>query len=118
MTAPVIQEPLLTFLRTVRHRLVVVGSVARGVRWPKDLDLLMDLDSKLARTEIQKAVERNGLQFESPFLGSWTFKNYGWMVEILGTHHGPDFRVVRRRATTQTIAGIEFFVARPEDAPR
>lgn len=116
------EPPMGDFLQTVRHRLVVVGSVARRIRepgfiQPKDLDLLCDLDSKLARKEIQTAVERLKLKYESPFAACWTFRDYGWMVEILATHHGPDYRVVRRRANQIDIGGITFWVAQSEDAP-
>lgn len=109
------------FLRTVRHRLVVVGSVARHIREPgfvrpKDIDFLCDLDSQRARREIQAAVERFKLRYESPFAACWTFRDYGWMVEILATHYGPDYRVVRRRADQIEIGGITFWVARAADA--
>lgn len=114
---PEILPPLLDFLKEVSPRLVIVGSVARGKRWPKDLDLLMDLDSKPARQEIQRAVDKYGLKFESPFIGCWTFRDYGWMVEIISTHYGPSYRAVRRKASKVSISGVEFWVARPEDAP-
>lgn len=115
--------PMKDFLGSLRHRLVVVGSVARGIRTPdfalpKDLDLLCDLDSAKGRKEIQVAVDRFGMRFESPFLGCWTFRDYGWMVEILGIHHGPFYRTVRRRAALMTIDGLELWVARAEDAPK
>jgi hypothetical protein len=69
---------------------------------------------KLIAREIQVA----GLVYESPFLASWTFRDYGWMVEIIGIHHGPDYRTVRRRADLMTIAGVELWVAKAADAPK
>jgi predicted nucleotidyltransferase len=117
-TEPVIEEPLRAFLGEVRHRLVIVGSVARGKRWPKDLDLLWDLDSEAAKREIKTAIEKYKLAFESPFIGCWTFRDYGWMVEILAISYGPPYRTIRRRAGTLVLSGIEFRIARPEDAPK
>jgi hypothetical protein len=113
---PTIEEPLLSFLRDIRHRLVIIGSVARGKRWPKDIDFLWDLDRDKAKAEIKAAIVKHGLHFESPFIGSWTFIDYGWMVEIIPVNHGPFYRTVRRRAGNLTIQGIEFKVAQAEDA--
>lgn len=118
MSEPFIEEPLRALLQKVSKRVVVVGSVARGVRWPKDLDLLWDLDSDPTRQLIRETVRKLNLEFESPFIGSWTFRNYGWMVEIISMHYGPDYRVVRRKSRKETICGIEFFVAQPEDSPK
>lgn len=115
---PTIDEPLLKCLASLRKRLIVVGSVARGKRWPKDLDLLWDLDSQKAREEIQAAVKKHDLRFESPFIGCWTFRDYSWMVEILAISHGPFYRTIARRSDKITISGIEFRVAQPEDAPK
>ena len=115
---PTIEEPLRSCLASIRKRLVVVGSVARGKRWPKDLDLLWDLDSDKAKEEIRAAIKMHNLQFESPFIGCWTFRDYGWMVEILAISHGPFYRTIVRRASTIVISGIEFRVAQPEDAPK
>ena len=111
------------FLRAVGERLVVVGSVARTIRdphsrTPKDIDLLCDVDSPRGRKEIDAAVKRFGLDFESPFVACWTFRRYGWMTEIICLHHGPAYRDVRRRATPMTIGGVELLVARAEDAPK
>lgn len=117
-TEPRLARPLWTVLNGIKSRVVVVGSVARGVRWPKDLDLLWDLDSAPAKAVIERHIRYQGLEYESPFIGCWTFRKYGWMVEILCTHHGPDYRTVRRRARKETILGIDFWVARPEDAPK
>lgn len=115
---PTIEEPLRSCLKEIRHRLVIVGSVARGKRWPKDLDLLWDLDSEKAKQEIKAAIEKYKVAFESPFIGCWTFRDYGWMVEILAISHGPFYRSIRRRAGTLVLSGIEFRVAQPEDAPK
>lgn len=121
---PTVWLPVMRdFLQSIHKRLVVVGSVARTIRdedfhLPKDIDLLCDLDSDKSRTEIKDAIKRFGLQFESPFMACWTFRDYGWMVEILGIHHGPFYRTVRRRAEPITIGGIELMVAQPEDAPK
>ena len=109
-------------LAGISHRVVVVGSVARRIRepgfvLPKDLDALCDLDSDRARREIAAAIAKLGLRFESPFLGSWTFRDYGWMVEILGIHCGPSYRVVRRRADRMELGGVSLWVAQPSDAP-
>jgi tRNA nucleotidyltransferase (CCA-adding enzyme) len=111
------------FLTSVSRRLVVVGSVARTIRepkffLPKDIDLLCDLDSDKARKEINAAVKKFGLKFESPFVSCWTFRDYGWMVEILGIHYGPFYRTVRRRAEQMLIGGVELWVAQAEDAPK
>jgi hypothetical protein len=115
--------PMPEFLHAVRNRLVVVGSVARTVRnpdfeLPKDIDLLCDLDSDKGRKEIADAVKNFGLVFESPFVACWTFRDYGWMVEIIGIHHGPAYRTVRRRAEQLRIDDLVLWVARPEDAPK
>ena len=117
MTHPILLEPMLTFLRQIRKRVVVVGSVARGVENAKDLDILWDIDSATTKQAIQKGIQSLGLKFESPFVSCWTFRDYGWMVELLGVHYGPDYRGVRRRATMKIINGIELFVAQPEDTP-
>lgn len=116
--SPTIEEPLLSFLRDVRHRLVVIGSVARGKRWPKDIDFLWDLDSDKAKDEIKRGIIKYHLEFESPFIGSWSFLDYGWMVEIIPVNYGGFYRSVRRRAGNITIQGIEFKIAQPEDAPK
>jgi hypothetical protein len=113
--------PMRDFLRDISHRVVVVGSVARTIRrpdfkLPKDIDLLVDLDSARARAEIQQAVDRYGLEYVSPFVASWSFFDYGWPVEILGIHHGPPYRTVRRRAERMLIDGVELWVAQPGDA--
>jgi hypothetical protein len=111
------------FLRGIRHKVVVVGSVARTIRnpgdfiLPKDIDLLCDLDSDRARKLIAKDIESAGLVYESPFLASWTFRDYGWMVEIISFHAGPPYRTVRGRAELMNIAGVELWVAQPTDAP-
>jgi predicted nucleotidyltransferase len=115
---PMIEEPLIGCLHTIRHRLVVVGSVARGKRWPKDLDLLWDLDNEKAKSEIKAAIEKYKVRFESPFIGCWTFRDYGWMVEIISVSHGPMYRKIVRRAGRLVLSGIEFRVAQLEDAPK
>lgn len=115
---PMIEEPLIDCLHAIRHRLVVVGSVARGKRWPKDLDLLWDLDNEKAKSEIKAAIEKYKVRFESPFIGCWTFRDYGWMVEIISVSHGPMYRKIVRRASRLVLSGIEFRVAQPEDAPK
>ena len=122
-TIPLFLPPMPQFLMAVRRRLVVVGSVARTIRnkdfaLPKDIDLLCDLDSDIGRKSIGEAVKSFGLAYESPFLGSWTFRDYGWMVEIIGIHHGPLYKSVRRGAELMTIAGVELWVARAVDAPK
>jgi hypothetical protein len=114
---PVIEEPLRKFLERVRSRVVIIGSVARGVRWPKDLDLLWDMDSEPAKKLIKDNIQSLGLTFESPIIAAWTFRDYGWMVEIMGTHYGPTYHKVRRNAGKLTLWGIEFFVALPTDTP-
>ena len=111
------------FVYAIRKRIVVVGSVARTIRnpdfkLPKDCDVLCDLDSDKGRAEITAAVKAFDLRFESPFLACWTFRDYGWMFDILGTHHGPAYRTVRRRADLMSIAGIDLWVAQAEDAPK
>lgn len=116
---PRIQPPLLAFLVEVRQRLVVIGSYARGERWPKDLDFLWDIDSGKARKEIEAAIRKYNLRFESMCPGNWTFVSYGWQVEILPIHRGPKFKNVIQSATIQTINainGVDFRVARPEYA--
>lgn len=115
--------PMPEFLRSIGDCVVVVGSVARTIRdanftLPKDIDLLVDLDSDRCRKKIQKQIARLGLEFESPFLASWTFRNYGWMVEIIGVHHGPFYRTVRRRAERMDIDGVVLWVAQAKDAPK
>jgi hypothetical protein len=115
--------PMPELLTRLSRRLVVVGSVARTIRnpdfkLPKDLDLLCDLDSQVGRKEIQATVSYLKMTFESPFIGCWTFRDYGWMVEILGVHHGPFYRTVRRRAEQLDIDGIKLWVAQPADAPK
>jgi len=117
MTEPIIGDPLRKLLEKIRTRVVVIGSVARGTRWPKDLDLLWDLDSEPSKYLIKGAIQSLGLNFESPIIGSWTFRDYGWMVEVIPMHYGPDYRAVRRRAHKEVICGIEFFVADPTDVP-
>ena len=119
----VFREPMHEFLRYVSKRTIVVGSVARTIRdpdfrLPKDIDLLCDLDSDATRADINAAIKHYGLAFESPFIASWTFRDYGWMVEIIGIHYGPTYRSVRRRAQLMTIGGVGLFVAQPEDAPK
>ena len=119
----VFYEPMHEFLRAIANRVVVVGSVARTVRrecfhLPKDIDLLCDLDSNKARKEISNAIDHYELRFESPLVASWTFRDYGWMVEILGIHHGPPYKQVRRKAELITIGGVLLPVARAEDAPK
>jgi hypothetical protein len=117
-------DPMPQFLRCIRYKVVVVGSVARTIRnpgefvLPKDIDLLCDLDSDHARKSIARDIQCAGLVYESPFLASWTFRDYGWMVEIIGIHHGPNYRTVRRRADLMTIAGVELWVAQAADAPK
>jgi hypothetical protein len=121
---PTVWRPVMRkFLSKVKDRLVVVGSVARTIRepefqLPKDIDLLCDLDSDLARREIGQAIEQFDLRFESPFVSCWTFRDYGWMVEILGIHHGPFYRTVRRNADEILIGGVSLRVAQPEHAPK
>lgn len=108
---PEVWDPQMRrLLAAIAHRVVVVGSVARTIRQPgfslpKDLGALCDLDSDLARREIREAIEALGMRFESPFLASWTFRDYGWMVEILGVHHGPGYRTVRRGAERMSVGG-------------
>ena len=120
---PEVWDPQMQcLLRAIAHRIVVVGSVARTIRQPgfslpKDLDALCDLDSDLARRDIHEAIKVLRMRFESPFLSSWTFCDYGWMVEILGVHHGPGYRTVRRGAERMSIGGVWLWVARPEHAP-
>jgi hypothetical protein len=120
---PSVFDPVMReFLGAVSRRLVVVGSVARtiretGFRQPKDIDLLIDLDSQSARADVAGAVSRFGLKYESPFLACWTFRDYGWMVEIISIHVGPAYRAVRRRAEPMSIAGVSLLVARADDAP-
>lgn len=114
--------PMRELLETLSNRLVVVGSVARTIRSPdyerpKDLDLLCDLDSDEGRAEIASAIKRLGLRYESPFLACWTFRDDGWMVEILGIHHGPPYKTVRRRAEKMDVDGVDLWVAQPADAP-
>jgi hypothetical protein len=114
---------MASLLGALKHRLVVVGSVARTIRSPgyvrpKDLDLLCDLDSAKGRAEIAGIIRRLGMRFESPFISCWTFRDEGWMVEILGIHHGPLYRTVRRRAELLDVHGAELWVAQPEDAPK
>ncbi len=116
-------SPMPQFLLRNRHKLVVVGSVARTIRnpdfsLPKDIDLLCNLDSDIARKSIAKDIKETGLKFESPFISCWTFRDYGWMVEILGIHHGPSYLSVRRRAELMNIGGIELWVAQAADAPK
>lgn len=116
-------SPMPEFLRSISDCVVVVGSVARTIRdpdftLPKDIDLLVDLDSDRCRKKIGQQIARLGLEFESPFLASWTFRNYGWMVEIIGIHHGPPYRTVRRRAERMDIDGIVLWVAQAKDAPK
>ena len=116
-------EPMHEFLTHIAKRIVVVGSVARTIhesnfRLPKDIDLLCDLDSAPGRKYIDAAIKHYGLTFESPFIASWTFRDYGWMVEIIGIHHGPFYRQVRRKAEMITIGGVLLHVARAEDAPK
>ena len=116
-------SPMPEFLASLSHRLVVVGSVARTIRdWnyarPKDLDLLCDMDSDRARQEIKTSIARYGLAYESPFISCWSFRNYGWMVEILGIHHGPAYRTVRRRAERMMVEGVSLWVACGVDAPK
>lgn len=124
VVSPEVWDPKMRrLLAAIAHRIVVVGSVARTIRQPgfslpKDLDALCDLDSDLARREIREAIEALGMRFESPFLASWTFRDYGWMVEILGVHHGPGYRAVRRGAERMSIGGVGLWVARPEHAPK
>jgi hypothetical protein len=97
--------------------------VARTIRnpdfWlPKDIDFLCDIDSEAARSEIKTAITHFKLTYESPFISCWSFRDYGWMVEILGIHHGPAYRIIRRRATEHQIDGIRFWIAQPTDAPK
>src|SRR5271169_2952837 len=121
MNAEALISPMPEFLASLSHRLVVVGSVARTIRssgytQPKDLDLLCDLDSDRARQEIKKSIAHYELKFESPFIACWSFRDYGWMVEILGIHRGPFYSVVRRRAERMIVEGVELWVARAIDA--
>ena len=116
-------DPMPAFLKSISDCVVVVGSVARTIRdpdftLPKDIDLLVDLDSDRCRKKIRDQVKRFDLEFESPFIGCWTFRSYGWMVEILSMHHGPPYRTVRRRAERMDIDGVMLWVAQPEDAPK
>ncbi len=116
-------SPMPEFLRSIGDCVVVVGSVARTIRdpdftLPKDIDLLVDLDSDRCRKKIGQQIARLGLEFESPFIASWTFRNYGWMVEIIGIHHGPPYRTVRRRAERMDIDGIVLWVAQAKDVPK
>lgn len=64
------------------------------------------------------AIERFNLNYESPFISCWSFRDYGWMVEILGIHHGPSYKTVRRRAELITIEGVKLWVAQASDAPK
>lgn len=114
-----IEPPMDAFLKLIRHRVVVVGSVARGKTNAKDLDLLWDMDSEPAYKEIKDAIAALKMKFISVFIRTWTFQDYGWQVEILSTHRGPFYRAVRRRATKMHIPslGFQMLVARPQDAP-
>jgi hypothetical protein len=126
--APVILEPLLTLLSRMSQRLVVIGSVARGVRqgfavWPKDIDFLIDMDSETSINKMRQNIEALGVEYTSPFIRAWTFggghsRDYGWMVEIIGIHYGPSYRIVRRRADKIVICDLELLVAKPEDTPK
>ena len=107
-----------TFIQEISSKIVVIGSVARGVRWPKDLDFLWDLDNEQAKKVINAGIQKHKLVFESQFIGSWTFRNYGWMVEIISIHYGPDYRQIRRRATRQQICGLNLLVAQCTDTPK
>ncbi len=115
----VIHPVLAGVLTSLSHRLVVIGSVARGKDKPKDIDLLFDVDSARAEKEIRDAVLKAELAFDSVIPGQWTFCEYlyGVQVEILPVHRGPTYRRVAKRAQLGVVAGMELRFARPEDAP-
>lgn len=108
---------LIKLLQSVQKRVVVIGSTARGKLYPKDLDLLYDYNSDRAKKEIERAINVSELEWKSVFIGSWTIlSKYGLQVEFLPFHQGADYRVLRRRSSSRTIAGIPLFVAQPSDA--
>lgn len=113
-----IHPVLAGVITSLSHRLVVVGSVARGKAQPKDIDLLFDVDSSRAEEEIRKAVRKADLAFDSVLPGQWTFCEYlyGVQVEILPVHRGPTYRVVAKRSVPGVVAGMPLRFARPEDA--
>lgn len=111
-----VDERLAELIVSLSHRLVVIGSVARGKRHPKDIDLLYDSDSERAESEIRTAVRASGLPFDSCLPGNWCFDLGGTALEILPIHRGPRYRTVRKRASLGTVAGMLLLVARAEDA--
>lgn len=122
MTEPYFAAPLdprvADLVRSLTARLVVIGSVARGEPYPKDVDLLYDYDSDRARQVIVAAIAKAKLEYRSVLPGNWSFPGtvYGVQVEILPLHRGASYRVCRRHAEVRTIAGLELPVARPQDA--
>lgn len=115
---PKIDYEVWSVLEEIRHRVVIIGSVARGKRWPKDLDLLYDADSERAYKEINDVVESAGLKYGSCLPGQWSFMDYGWMVEILPFHDGPSYQTCRRSAEPFKIQGIEFMMAQARHCPK
>lgn len=114
-----IDSRVATLIQSLAHRLVVVGSVARGKPNPRDIDLLYDIDSSKAEREIREAVRRAAIPFDSEFVGNWCFGYFDGFftpLEILPIHRGPSYRVVRKRATERDIAGMHLLIAHPDDA--
>lgn len=113
-----INPRLCGLIESLRHRLVVIGSVARREPHPRDIDLLFDMDSARAEREIRDAIAHYDLRFDSCLMGQWTFSedDYGVQVEILPVHRGPRYRTVVRNSSTGVAAGMTLRIARMEDA--
>ena len=110
---------LCDLLAKISHRLVVVGSVARGEDNPGDLDLLFDSDNEKAYDEIRKAIEDSDIAYDSMTIGNWCFDRWPYLpVEILPFHAGPGYKTLRRRSSFASFGHLELRVGCPVDCPK
>jgi len=105
------------FLEAIASYVVVVGSVARGKKNAKDIDLIVN---ERHEEKIRRIISENSIPFESVFPGNWTIPAgwAGWQIELLPFHAGPDFKATRKRAHLENIEGVILLVALPMDAPK
>jgi hypothetical protein len=95
---------------------VVVGSVARGKTFPKDLDLICG-ETDAAYERIRAIVRKHAIPFESFWPGNWCFLDNDQMIEILPFHEGRSYRACRRAGRKRMICGVELVVAAAKYAP-
>lgn len=99
-----------SLLEALAPFVVVVGSVARGKRSPKDLNLIYsDEDEQCDR--IRSIIRQHAIPFESLLPGHWGFRDSEQMIEILPFHYGRSYEDCRRDGKSCTICGVNLVVA-------